>query len=147
MTAATRTRGLRVGNGAVVIPADAIEWQFVRSSGPGGQHVNRTSSKAILRFDARHSPHLSEAVRGRLLEREKARLTRDGALVISSQRHRDQPQNVADCLTKLSAIIERALVPPKPRRKTKKPRSAVAKRIEGKRRRSETKRLRGRPQE
>jgi len=131
----------------IVIPATALDWQFVRSSGPGGQHVNRTSSKAILRFDARHSPHLPEAVRGRLLEREKSRLTRDGALVISSQRHRDQPQNVADCLTKLSAIIERALVPPKPRRKTKKPRSAVAKRIEGKRRRSETKRLRGRPQE
>ena len=147
MTTATRTRGLRVGNGAVVIPADAIEWQFVRSSGPGGQHVNRTSSKAILRFDARHSPHLPEAIRSRLLEREKARLTKDGALVIASQRHRDQAQNVADCLTKLSAIIERALVPPKPRRKTKKPRSAVVKRIEGKRRRSETKRLRGRPQE
>ena len=49
MTAATRTKGLRVGNGAVVIPANALEWQFVRSSGPGGQHVNRTSSKAILR--------------------------------------------------------------------------------------------------
>ena len=147
MSEATRSKGLRIGNGAVVIPAEALEWQFVRSSGPGGQHVNRTSSKAILRFDARHTPHLPEAVRGRLLERERSRLTRDGAIVITSQRHRDQPQNVADCLAKLSGMIERALAPPKVRRRTKKPRSAVKKRIEGKRRRAETKRLRGRPQE
>ena len=116
-----------------------------RSSGPGGQHVNRTSSKAVLRFDARHSPHLPEAVRHRLLDRERARLTKEGVLVISSQRHRDQRQNIADCLAKLSALVERALLPPKVRRKTKTPRSVIAKRLEGKRRRAETKRLRGRP--
>jgi ribosome-associated protein len=143
----TRPKEIRVGNGAVTIPAEALQWQFVRSSGPGGQHVNRTSSKAVLRFDARHSPHLPEAVRRRLLEREQARLTREGMLVITSQRHREQPQNVADCLAKLSALIERALVPPKVRRRTKTPRSVIAKRLEGKRRRSETKRLRGRPGE
>ncbi|MFM8379091.1 MAG: alternative ribosome rescue aminoacyl-tRNA hydrolase ArfB [Planctomycetia bacterium] len=130
--------------GRVVIPAAALDWQFVRSSGPGGQHVNRTSSKAVLRFDARHSPHLPEDVRQRLLARERARLTRDGALVITSQRHRDQPQNIADCLAKLSAIVARALVPPKVRRPTKAPRSVTKKRLEGKRRRAETKRLRGR---
>ncbi|MEI6241044.1 MAG: alternative ribosome rescue aminoacyl-tRNA hydrolase ArfB [Planctomycetia bacterium] len=130
--------------GRVVIPASALEWQFVRSSGPGGQHVNRTSSKAVLRFDARHSPHLPDDVRSRLLERERSRLTRDGALVITSQRHRDQPRNVADCLAKLSAILARSLVAPKKRRPTKTPRSVVKKRLEGKRRRSETKRLRGR---
>jgi len=135
-------KAVRVGR--VVIPAAALEWQFVRSSGPGGQHVNRTSSKAVLRFAARHSPHLPEDVRQRLLARERARLTRDGALVITSQRHRDQPQNIADCLAKLSAIVERALVPPKVRRPTKTPRSVTKKRLEGKRRRSETKRLRGR---
>lgn len=143
----TRPKEIRVGNGAVVIPAESLEWQFVRSSGPGGQHVNRTSSKAVLRFDARHSPHLPEAVRRRLLDREKSRLTRDGALVISSQRHRDQPQNIADCLAKLSAIIERVILPPKVRRRTKTPRSTIAKRLEGKRRRSETKQLRRRPHE
>ena len=92
--------------GRVVIPAAALEWQFVRSSGPGGQHVNRTSTKAVLRFDARHSPHLPEDVRSRLLEREQAQLTRDGALVIASQRHRDQSRNVADCLEKLAALLE-----------------------------------------
>lgn len=130
--------------GRIVIPAAALEWQFVRSSGPGGQHVNRTSSKAVLRFDARHSPHLPEDVRSRLLEREKPQLTRDGALVITSQRHRDQPRNIADCLAKLSAIVARALVVPKKRRPTKTPRSVVKKRLAGKRHRSETKRLRGR---
>lgn len=130
--------------GRVVIPAAALEWQFVRSSGPGGQHVNRTSSKAVLRFDAAHSPHLPDDVRSRLIQREKARLTRDGALVITSQRHRDQPRNVADCLAKLSEIVARSLVAPKKRRPTKTPRSVVKKRLEGKRRRSETKRLRGR---
>ena len=130
--------------GRVVIPADALEWSFVRSAGPGGQHVNRTSSKAVLRFDARRSPHLPEDVRRRLLDRERARLTSAGALVITSQRHRDQPRNIADCLAKLSALVEGALVPPKTRRPTKTPRSVVKKRLEGKRRRSETKRLRGR---
>lgn len=130
--------------GRVVIPAAELEWQFVRSSGPGGQHVNRTSSKAVLRFDARRSPSLPDDVRARLLEREKSRLTRDGALVITSQRHRDQPRNVADCLAKLSEIVARSLAPPKRRRPTKTPRSAVKKRLEGKRRHAETKRLRGR---
>lgn len=138
---------IRAGGGAVTIPAEALEWQFVRSGGPGGQHVNRTSSKAVLRFDARHSPHLPEDVRRRLLERERPRLTRNGFLVITSQRHRDQPKNVADCLAKLSVMIERALVVPKVRRRTRTPRSVVARRLEGKRRRSATKRLRGRPQE
>ena len=138
---------IRAGGGAVTIPAEALEWQFVRSSGPGGQHVNRTSSKAVLRFDARQSPHLPEDVRRRLLERERPRLTRNGFLVITSQRHRDQPKNVADCLAKLSVMIERALVVPKVRRRTRTPRAVVARRLEGKRRRSATKRLRGRPQE
>ena len=48
---------IRIGDGAIFIPAEALDWQFARSSGPGGQHVNRTSSKALLRFNARHSPH------------------------------------------------------------------------------------------
>ena len=132
-----------VGDGAVRIPADALEWQFVRSSGPGGQHVNRTSSKAMLRFCARSSQHLPEDVRQRFLTREKSRITRDGSIIITSQRYRDQPKNVADCLAKLSVLLERALVVPRVRRRTKKPRSAIARRLTGKRLRGETKRLRG----
>ena len=134
---------IRIGDGAIFIPAEALDWQFARSSGPGGQHVNRTSSKALLRYNARQSPHLPENVRRRFLDREKSRLTRDGEIIITSQRHRDQPKNIADCLAKLSLMLERALVEPKVRRRTKKPRSAIAKRLTGKRLRSETKKLRG----
>jgi ribosome-associated protein len=129
----------------IVIPADAFDWQFVRSSGPGGQHVNRTSSKAILRFDLRHTPHLPVDVRQRMLAALRPRLTADGFLLIASQRHRDRGRNIADCREKLAALVERALVPPKVRRRTKKPRSAVANRLETKKRRGATKRLRRLP--
>jgi ribosome-associated protein len=145
----SRTRGLRVSVGTrqLIVPGEALDWQFARSSGPGGQHVNRTSSKAVLRFDPRACPGLPDDVRQRLLERERPRLTQDGALLITSQRHREQPRNVADCLAKLSAILERALVPPKARRRTRKPRSAIRERLEAKKHRSHTKRLRGGPVE
>lgn len=143
-----RSRGIRVGDAVreIVIPADALIWQFVRSSGPGGQHVNRTSSKAILRFDAAGSPHLPADVRRRLLARERSRLTDEGWLIIASQAHREQPRNAADCLAKLSQMVERAVVPPKIRRRTKTPRAAVARRLEAKQRRSRTKNLRSRPE-
>jgi len=139
------SRDLRLADGAVVIPAESLHWQFARSGGPGGQNVNKTSTKAVLWFAARDTPHLPDDVRRRLLARERSRLTRDGEIVITSQRFRDQPQNIADCLAKLAEMIEASLRPPKTRRRTKKPRSAVANRLEGKRRRSETKRLRGGP--
>lgn len=140
-------RGLRAVNGRVVIPATAIDWQFARSSGPGGQHVNRTSSKAMLRLDVAGSPHLPDDIRARLVAQQRSRLTQDGVLVIVSQRHREQPKNVADCLAKLSAILERAAARPKVRRTTKTPRSAVAKRLDAKRRRSDTKKSRRLPSE
>ena len=130
-----------------MIPADAFDWQFARSAGPGGQHVNRTSSKAVLRFTVRDSPHLPPEVRSRLESQQRSRLTADGQLIVTSQRFRDQHRNVADCLAKLSAIVERAAVRPTLRRKTKIPRSAVARRLATKRHRSETKRGRQQPLE
>jgi ribosome-associated protein len=142
-----RSRTLRLAGGTIVIPSDALAWQFARSAGPGGQHVNRTSSKAVLRFVVRQSPHLPTEVRTRLEEQQRSRLTAEGDLVISSQRFRDQHRNVADCLAKLSAIIERAAVRPTPRRATKIPRAAIARRLATKRRRAETKRGRGQPHE
>ena len=144
-----RQRQLVIGTGPqrIVIPPEALEWQFARSSGPGGQHVNRTSSKAVVRFDAAGSPHLPEDVRQRLLARERSRLTVDGSLLIASQWHREQPRNIADCLAKLSTIIERAARPPKARRPTRMPRAARAARLDSKKRRGVTKRLRGRPEE
>lgn len=141
----TKEKEIRVG--PILIPAAALEWQFARSSGPGGQHVNRTSSKAVVRFDALHSPHLPEDVRRRLLQAERSRLTSDGSLVISSQRHRDQSRNIADCLEKLAALLEQALIVPKTRRGSTTPRAARAKRLDTKHRRSETKRLRRRTED
>ena len=84
-------------------------------------------------------------MRQRVLARERSRLTGDGVLVISSQQHREQPRNIADCLAKLAAILQRGLRPPKSRRPTRVPRSAIAKRLEGKKRRGQTKQSR-RPQ-
>ena len=142
-----RTSTLRLARGSIIIPADALDWQFARSAGPGGQHVNRTSSKAVLRFTVRNSPHLPPEVRSRLEAQQRSRLTADGQMLISSQRFRDQHRNVADCLAKLSAIIERAAVRPTVRRKTKIPRAAIARRLATKRHRSETKRSRNQPLE
>jgi len=133
------------GPRGIVIPAEALEWQFVRSSGPGGQHVNRTSSKAVLRFVIRHSPHLPDDVRRRLLAAVAPRLTKDGAILIASQVHRDRGRNIAECRDRLATLVARAATPPKPRRRTKVPRSAVAGRLDAKRLRSKTKRLRRPP--
>ena len=131
----------------VVIPADALEWRFARASGPGGQHVNRTSSKAQLRFQVRHDRHLPADVRERLAALVAHRLTRDGWLVIVGQRHREQPRNIADCRARFAALVRAALVPPRARRRTRVPRSAVTARLEAKRRLSAAKRMRRRPEE
>ena len=133
------------GERGIVIPAAALEWQFVRSSGPGGQHVNRTASKAVLRYDVRHATHLPADVRFRLLAAVRPRLTTDGAILITSQRHRDRGRNVADCREKLAALVARAAVVPTVRRRTRIPRGAVADRLESKQRRGRTKRLRRPP--
>ena len=76
-----RTRALRLAGGTIVIPSAALAWQFARSAGPGGQHVNRTSSKAVLRFVVRQSPYLPTEVRTRLEEQQRSRLTAEGDLV------------------------------------------------------------------
>ena len=128
-----------------MIPADAVTWQFARSAGPGGQHVNRTSTKAMLRFDVRHSPHLPDDVRARLLTAVAPRLTATGTLVITSQRHRIRSRNMADCRAKFTDLVAACLARPTPRRPTRKPRGAVARRLDTKRLRSRTKALRRDP--
>jgi len=131
----------------VVIPAEALEWRFARASGPGGQHVNRTSSKAQLRFQVLHDQWLPQDVRERLVELVRNRITAEGWLVIVGQRHREQPRNIADCRARLAALVHAALLPPRVRRPTRIPRGAVAARLENKRRRAHDKRLRRRPAE
>src|SRR6476620_11387576 len=127
----------------ITIPDDELEESFIRSSGPGGQNVDKVSSAVQLRFDVRNSPSLSEPVRAALLK--ASGVTLDGVLVITAQRFREQEKNRADARARLAELIHRAATPPKPRRPTKIPKSSKRKRMENKKRRAEIKRGRGRP--
>jgi ribosome-associated protein len=139
------TTGLHAAGGKVVIPSNELHWQFVRSQGPGGQHVNRASTKAVLRFQAVSSPSLPAPLKSRLLEQQRSRVTDAGDIVITSQRYREQPRNIADCLSKLQAMLERAAETPRRRRATRPTKGSVARRRVAKQRRSETKKLRRPP--
>ncbi|MDA7889366.1 alternative ribosome rescue aminoacyl-tRNA hydrolase ArfB, partial [Pirellulales bacterium] len=109
-------KSIRIGN--TVIPAHAIRWQFSRSQGPGGQHVNKTNSKAELRIDIQQADFLPPAVARRLHTQAGSRATTAGELVLTSQRFREQNRNINDCLAKLSALLIKALDSPKTRRAT-----------------------------
>jgi len=119
-----------------------IAESFVRASGPGGQNVNKLATAVQLRFDVRHSPSLPPEVAARLERLAGARLTRDGVLVITAQRHRTQARNRQDALDRLTDLIRRAAIPPTPRRPTKPTRASRERRIEGKKRHGRIKRLR-----
>lgn len=121
-----------------------IQEEFIRSSGPGGQHVNKSETGVQLRFDVAGSPSLPETVRARLIRLVRGRLTEDGVLIIEAKSYRSQDRNRKDALDRLIALIQKAASPPKPRMKTRTPRSSRRKRVEDKHRRGETKRLRRR---
>lgn len=137
-----------VASGSIVIPEREIELSFIRSSGPGGQNVNKVASAVQLRFDVARSPSLPDPVRMRLMALAGRRLTGEGVLVLTATRHRSQERNRADALERLTDLIARAAEPPPPhRRKTRPPARAVRKRRDEKARRGAAKRLRSRPRD
>src|SRR3954465_4976488 len=127
---------------SISIDEREVEESFVRSSGPGGQNVNKLSTAVQLRFDVRGSPSLANDVAIRLMRLAGKRLTKDGVLVIVAQNHRTQERNRADALERLIALIKEAAVRPIPRRPTKPTRASKEKRLEGKKVRSNIKGLR-----
>jgi ribosome-associated protein len=131
----------------VQIPLDEFSFTFVRSSGPGGQNVNKLNTKAVLRWAVNASPSLPPSVRHRFVERYASRLTNDGELVITSQRFRDQPQNQRDCLEKLREMLATVATPPKRRRKTKPTKSSIVRRRTEKREHSQKKQQRRMPRD
>jgi len=133
-----------VVNPRLRIPLRELAFHFVRSSGAGGQNVNKVNTKAVLHFDVTTSPSLPEDVRRRFLARYARRVNVDGQLVLTSQRFRDQGRNVADCLEKLRELLLDVAEPPKPRRPTRPGRGARERRLGDKRRQSPQKKLRGR---
>ena len=126
----------------ISIDDSEIEESFVRSSGPGGQNVNKLSTAVQLRFDVRRSPSLPNDVAIRLMKLGGRRVTKDGVLVIIAQSHRTQERNRADAQERLIALIQEAAVKPVPRRATKPPKASKQKRLEGKKHRSDIKRHR-----
>jgi ribosome-associated protein len=129
-------------NSRIRIPDSELEWSFVRSSGPGGQNVNKVSSKAVLRWHALTSSALPIDIRARFQQRYTSRLTTEGDLVLSSQRYRDQGRNIEDVKQKLIAMLEGVSIAPKKRRPTKPSKGAIARRRESKQAVSKKKQLR-----
>ena len=126
----------------IEIPDDELEWKFVRSSGPGGQNVNKVSSAVQLRFLLARNTSLPGAARGRLRRLAGQRLVDDGSILIAARSERSQGENRRAALERLAELIRTALIEPKIRKKTRPTHGSMERRIESKKRRAGTKRLR-----
>jgi ribosome-associated protein len=135
---------IRVTAGLALDPNE-IEETFVRAGGPGGQHVNTTSTAVQLRFDVRRSPSLPDDVRRRLERLAGSRLTRDGVLVLQAQGHRSQKRNREEALARLVALVRAAARPPVPRKPTRPTRASKHRRLEHKKKHGTLKALRRSP--
>ncbi|MDO8359643.1 MAG: alternative ribosome rescue aminoacyl-tRNA hydrolase ArfB [Devosia sp.] len=122
-------------------PAE-ITISFIRASGPGGQNVNKVSTAAQLRFDLIGSPSLPAALKARAAKLAGSRLTNDGIVVITADRHRTQVLNRDDAIARLSELLKDAAVPPKPRRATRPTLASKTRRLDGKAKRAGVKKMR-----
>lgn len=118
---------------------------FVRSAGPGGQNVNKLSTRAVIRFSLRDSTTLTDAQRTLIHRRLSTRITRSGDIRVSCQRHRTQSANRAEALRRLTDLLTEAATPPKPRRKTRPTAAAKRRRLDDKKRRAVLKQSRRSP--
>ena len=129
----------------IVIPDEELEWKFIRSSGPGGQNVNKVASAAQLRFLLPQNASLPVAARNRLRRLAGQKLVDDGSILFKSVSERSQEGNRRAAQGRLEALIRAALVEPKIRKKTRPTKSSKERRIDSKKRRGATKLERGRP--
>lgn len=129
---------------SIRIPLREIQFTFIRSSGPGGQKVNKTSSRAVLSWNIFNNTSLPEGMKAQILKELSKRISHSGDIIIRSDRFRDRGRNIADCLEKMRELLVKAAEIKKARKATKATGAARANRRESKKRRSETKRLRQR---
>jgi ribosome-associated protein len=126
-------------NENVTIPDAELHWSFARAGGPGGQNVNKVASKAQLRWSMAQSEVVGVLVKRRIIKQHPSMVTTEGDLLITSQEFRDQERNRQRCCEKLTDIVSVALIPPKPRLKTKPSKASKARRLAGKKQQAERK--------
>lgn len=129
-------------NSRIVIPASELATAFARSSGPGGQNVNKVNSKAILRWNLRASTAVPDDVKLRFEACFPTRISQAGEVVVSSEAYRDQGRNLADCYDKLRQLVQAATIVPRQRKKSKPTYSSIQDRLANKRHRSQVKKQR-----
>ena len=128
----------------IAIPDEELEWKFIRSSGPGGQNVNKVASAAQLRFLLPQNTSLPVPVRNRLRRLAGQKIVDDGSILFKSMSERSQEQNRRAALDRLEALIRAAMIEPKIRKKTRPTKASKERRIDSKKRRGSTKQARGR---